>query len=89
MNYQVTVASQTYPVEDPHLPTERVLEHDPEGQPFSFISPIRLNPGLVCVLAGDAGGYELIVNGCVGFAYSLRFLVTGTIAARHVGRSRF
>ena len=82
MDYVLSVGSRTYPVEQVRIPSESILAHQPEGKPFFFVSPIRVAPGKNCSLVGDSGGYQLAVGGCFGFSFSLKYLVSGTIAGR-------
>ncbi len=82
MHYMLNVGSRMYPVEGVRLPSEAVLAHQSEGKPFFFVSPIRVDPGNNCSLVGNGGGYELSVEGCFGFSFSLKFLVSGRIAGR-------
>ena len=82
MNYILSLENETYPVEDIRLPSGSVLTQELVGTPFSFVSPVRLAAGERYVLLGDSVGYQLLVNGCFGFAYSLKYLVSGIIAAK-------
>ena len=79
MNYRLSVANETYPVEDIHFLKESTLAQEPIGKPFSFVSPVRLLAGQRCVLRGDLGGYQLLINTCLGFTYTSRFFVAGII----------
>ena len=81
MNYKLSIENETYPVEDIHFLRESTLTQEPVGKPFSFISPVRLPIGRTCVLRGDSGGYQLLVNACLGFTFTPRFFVSGIIAA--------
>ncbi len=80
MNYELSIENETYPVEDIQLPAESTLAHEPVGKPFSFVAPIRIRTGQHCVLRGDSGGYQLLVNACLGFTFTPRYLVSGIIA---------
>ena len=82
MNYKLNFENETYPVEDIHFPAESTLAQEPVGKPFSFVSPVRMRSGQNCVLRGDSGGYQLLVNACLGFTFTPRFLVSGIIATR-------
>ena len=82
MNYKLSIENETYPVEDIHFLRESTLAQEPVGKPFSFISPVRLTSGQRCVLRGESGGYQLLVNTCLGFTFTPRFFVAGTIAAK-------
>lgn len=82
MDYKLNVGSRSYPVEEVRIPSEAFLQHQPEGKPFFFVSPIPVPPGKNCALVGDAGSYELSVDGCFGFSFSLKYQVSGTIAGR-------
>lgn len=82
MDYMLTVGSRTYPVEEVRIPSEAILEAQPEGKPFFFVSPIPVTPGKHCSLVGDAGTYELSVGGCFGFNFALKYQVSGTICGR-------
>ena len=82
MNYKLTFENETYHVEDIHFPAESTLAHEPVGKPFSFVSPVRMTTGQNCVLRGDLGGYHLLVNACLGFTYTARYLVSGIIATK-------
>ena len=82
MNYKLSFENATYPVEDIHFPTESTLAHAPIGKPFSFVSPVRMTTGQNCVLRGDSGGYQLLVNACLGFTFTPRFLVSGIITTK-------
>ena len=80
MNYKLSVENKTYPVEDIHFLAESTLAREPVGKPFSFISPVRVTTGQRCVLLGDSGGYQLLINACFGFTYTPRYFVSGIIA---------
>ncbi|MEI8314372.1 MAG: hypothetical protein WCG79_02860 [Verrucomicrobiota bacterium] len=82
MNYKLSIENETYPVEYINFPAESTLAREPIGKPFSFVSPVRLTIGQRCVLLGDSGGYQLLVNACLGFTYTPRFLVSGIIATK-------
>ena len=82
MNYKLSFENETYPVEDICLPGESTLEQAPDGKPFSFVSPVRMRSGQRCVLCGDSGSYQLLVNACLGFTFTPRYLVSGIIAAK-------
>jgi hypothetical protein len=82
MNYRLTIENENYPVEDIHIPLEATLATEPIGQPFLFVSPVRLTIGQRCVLCGDSSLYQLLVNTCFGFTYTPQFLVSGIIAAK-------
>jgi hypothetical protein len=79
MKYLLNVESKTYPVEGLQLPT---AGETLEGRGLSFVSPVRLPVGERCLLMGEAEGYQLVINGCFGFAYSLKYLISGTIAGK-------
>lgn len=81
MRYLLNVESETYPIENIRI-SESVPSGSPEGKPFSFVSPVRLPIGKQCLLIGDREVYRLVVDGCFGFAYSLKFLVSGVIAGK-------
>ena len=81
MNYKLSLENATYPVEEIRIPAESALAQVPVGQHFSFISPVRLTVGQRCALLGESVGYPLLVNACLGFSFSPRFLVSGIIAA--------
>lgn len=80
MSYRLSLQNATYPVEDIRIQRESVLVEKPAGIHFSFISPVRLTIGQRCALLGDSVGYSLLVNACLGFSFSPRFLVSGIIA---------
>ena len=80
MNYRLSFQNETYSVEDLRIPSESTLADQPVGKPFSFVCPQRLTVGQCCLLLGDSVGYQLLVNSCSGFTYSLRYLVSGIIA---------
>ena len=80
MNYRLNIENESYSVEDIRIPSELTLAAEPIGQPFSFVSPVRLTIGQRCALRGDSGVYQLLVNACLGFTYTPRFLVAGIIA---------
>lgn len=82
MNYILNVGNETYPIESLRIPSDAALSHQPEGRSLFFVSPVRLPVGESCSLVGDSVGYQLVVNGCFGFSYSLKFLVSGTIAGK-------
>lgn len=82
MNYRLSLQNETYPVEDIRIPSEAALAQESAGKPFSFISPVRLTSGQRCALLGDSIGYPLLVDTCLGFTFSPRFLVAGTIASQ-------
>ena len=82
MNYKLNIENESYPVEDIHIPLEATLATEPIGQPFLFVSPVRLTIGQRCVLCGDSSLYQLLVNTCFGFTYTPQFLVSGIIAAK-------
>jgi len=79
MNYSLSVANRTYPIQDIQTPLASRLTEGPVGKPFRFISPIPLAPGQCCVLRGDSGGYQLQVKACFGFTSMPQFLVSGMI----------
>ena len=81
MNYRLSVANETHPIQDIQFPMTARLADGPVGKPLSFISPVRLRSGQQCVLRGDAGGYQFQVNACLGFTFTPRFLVSGMIKA--------
>jgi len=87
MNYKLNFENATYRVEDIHFPAESALAHEPGGQPFSFVSPVRMKTGQNCVLRGDSGGYQLLVNACLGFTFTPRFLVSGIITTKEATAS--
>ena len=82
MNYRLSVEDETYSVEDIQIPSESTLAREPDGKPFSFISPVRLTLGQRCALRGDSGGYQLLVNACFGFTFTPRYFVSGIIATK-------
>jgi len=86
MNYRISIENETYPVEDIHFLAESTLAREPIGQPFSFVSPVRLTIGQRCVLQGDSVGYQLLINACMGFTYTPRFFVSGVIATKEPQR---
>ena len=79
MNYQLSLEDATYPVEDFRIAAESNFATKSTAQYFSLISPVRLPIGQRCALLGDSGGYPLLVNACLGFSFSPRFLVSGVI----------
>ena len=79
MKYVLTAYSETYLAESVRLPSNSILSHEPAGHPYSFVSPIRLPIGRTFQLTGAEGGYELLVNGCFGFAYTGKFFISGTV----------
>src|SRR5690349_16899567 len=82
MNYMLNIKSQNHPVEDIRLPSTTTLAHQPKGQPFSFVSSLRLPIGENCFLVGDAGGLQLEVHACFAFAYCGKFLISGVIVGK-------
>jgi hypothetical protein len=88
MKYLLTAYSETYAAESVRLPSESILSHQPAGHPYSFVSPIRLPIGRTFVLTGPEGDYELLVNGCFGFAYSGKFFISGTIVGHQDAANR-
>ena len=82
MNYILNVGSETYPIESLRIPSNAALDHKPEGCALFFVSPVRLPIGKSCALVNESVGYQLVVNGCFSFSYSLKFLVSGTIAGK-------
>ena len=88
LNYRLSVANETYPVEDMHFLRESTLVQDPVGNPFSFVSPVRLMTGQHCVLWGDDGGYQLLINACMGFTYTPRYFISGIIVTRETALVR-
>ena len=87
MNYRLSYQNETYPVEDLHLPRESTLEHEPVGQPFSFVSPVRLTIGQCCLLLGESVGYHLRVHSCSGFMCSVRYLVSGVTTTKEAAEA--
>jgi len=81
MNYRLSLQNETYPVEEIRIPAESDRSQELAGKHFSFISPVPLSIGQHCALLGDEGGYPLLVNACLGFTFSSRFLVSGIIAS--------
>ena len=79
MNYELSIENETYPVEDIHIVSKSALTQDSIGKPFSFVSPVRMRTGQRCVLRGDSGSYQILVNACLGFTYTPRYLVSGII----------
>src|SRR5882672_693097 len=82
MSFILNVGSETYPIESLRIPSNVALDHQSEGCALFFVSPVRLPIGQSCALVNDEVGYQLVVNGCFGFSYSLKFLVSGTIASK-------
>jgi len=82
MNYRLSFENETYPVEDLHMPGEATRAQELAGKPFSFVSPVRLTIGQRYALLGDSGGYPLLINACLGFTYTPRYLVSGIIATQ-------
>ena len=82
MNYRLSLQNATYPVEDIRLPVESPRGQELAGKHFSFISPVRLTIGQRCALLGDSSGYPLLINACLGFTFSSRFLVSGIITSQ-------
>ena len=82
MNYRLSLQNETYPVEDIRIPAESLRAEESTGKYFSFISPVRLTVGQRCALLGESVGYRLLVNACLGFTFSPRFLVSGIIASQ-------
>ena len=82
MNYRLSVEDKIYPVEDINLPSGFTFAKDFAHKLVSFVSPIRLPIGESCLLLGDSVDYQLLVNTCMGFTYSQRFLVSGIIAPK-------
>ena len=80
MNYQLSLEDATYPVEDFRIAAESTFAKESTAKYFSFISPVRLSIGQRCALLGDSVGYPLLVNACLGFSFSQRFLISGIIA---------
>ena len=80
MNYRLSLQNETYPVEDIRIQSASVFPQEPAAKHFSFISPVRLTIGQCCALRGDSEDYLLLVNACLGFSFSPRFLVSGIIA---------
>ena len=94
MNYRLSVQDKIYPVEDINMPAQYRFAGETRGRPVSFVSPVRLPIGESCLLLADSVGYQLLVNACLGFTYSHRFLVSGIIAPKeqthredHYGRN--
>ena len=81
MNYRLSLQNETYPVEEIRLPAESSRTQELAGKHFSFISPVPLTIGQRCALLGDSGGYPLLINACLGFTFSSRFLISGIIAS--------
>ena len=79
MDYRLKIESQSYSVEELRLPPTAILALQPEGRKLAFISPVKLPLGKDCALVSEAGGFQLEVQGCFGFVYSLKYLVTGVI----------
>jgi len=79
MNYSLSIANETYPIQDIQIPSDSRLTEAPVGKAFQFVSPIRLTSGQRCVLRGDSGGYQLQVHACLRFTFTHRFLVSGMI----------
>ncbi len=79
MNYELSIENETYPVEDIHIVSKSALAQDSVGKPFSFVSPVRMRTGQRCVLRGDSNSYQIVVNACLGFTYTPRYLVSGII----------
>ncbi|MEI6083276.1 MAG: hypothetical protein WCS70_03135 [Verrucomicrobiota bacterium] len=82
MNFILNIESATYPVEGLRIPPDAARSEELEGRSLFFVSPVRLPVGQSCSVVGDTVGYQLVVSGCFGFAYSLKFLVSGTIAGK-------
>lgn len=82
MNFILNIESETYPVEGLRVPTDAVRADELEGRSLYFVSPVRLPIGKSCSVIGDEVGYQVVVSGCFGFSYSLKFLVSGTIAGK-------
>ena len=87
MNYRFSFQNKTYHVEDLHIPTESILEHRPIGQPFSFVSPVRLTIGQCCLLLGKSVGHYLLVHSCSGFTCSVRYLVSGITTTKEAAEA--
>ena len=81
MNYRLSLQNETYPVEEIRLPAESSRAQELAGKHFSFISPVPLTIGQRCALLGDSGGYPLLINACLGFTFSPRFLISGIITS--------
>lgn len=81
MKYKLTAYSETYLAEEVRLPSPSILAHQPAGHPYSFVSPIRLPLGKTCRLTYETGGYDLMVHGCFGFAYTGKFFISGVIVS--------
>ena len=80
INYKLSLENETYPVEEIRILPGSVFAQGPAAKHFSFISPVRLTIGQRCALLGDSVGYPLLVDACMGFSFSSRFLVSGTLA---------
>ena len=85
MSYKLSIENETYPVEDIHFLGESTLTREAVGKTFSFVSPVRLTIGQLCVLRGEAADYQLLINGCLGFTFTARYFVSGIIAHKEVG----
>lgn len=82
MNYKLNFNRGSYTVQDLQFPSETILADAPAGHPFSFVSPVPLTIGQCCHLLGESVGYQLLVNRCAGFTYSLRYFISGTIVTK-------
>ena len=74
-------------MEDLHIPPESMLAYQPIGQPFSFVSPVRLTIGQYCLLLGDSVGYHLLVHSCSGFMCSVRYFVSGVTTTKEAAEA--
>ena len=80
MSYKLSIENETYPVEEIRFLGENPLTAEAVGKPFSFVSPVRLTSGQLCILRGDSVDYQLLINGCLGFTFTSRYFVSGIIA---------
>ena len=79
MNYELSIENETYSVEDIHIVSKSALAQESVGKPFSFVSPVRMRTGQRCVLRGESDSYQILVNACLGFTYTPRYLISGII----------
>jgi len=82
MNYKLNIGNESYSVADVQIPSGVHFAPDPAGKPLSFVSPVQLRSGQRCVLQNEAGGFQLLVNACLGFTFSPQFFVSGVIATK-------
>ena len=82
MNYRLSIENETYPVEELDIPLQFTFADNLSGKPVLFLSPVRLPIGGTCELLAASVGYRLLVNTCLEFPASQRFLVTGIIATK-------